>query len=99
VPLEHIHIPQVKTKMIRDTVSSLRLDSVVSSAFSISRGKAAEAITAGQVQLNWAVCTKAAAEVEQGDTISLRGLGKCVLEEVGNRTKKDRIFISIKRYL
>ena len=99
VPTEHIHIPRVKTKIIRDTVPQLRLDSVVSSGFALSRGRAAEAIAAGKVQLNWTVCTKAAAEVAQGDTVSLRGLGKCVLEEVGSRTKKDRIFVSIKRFL
>ena len=99
VALHELHIPQKKTKPIRDTVSSLRLDSVVSSGFSISRGKAAEAIESGRVQLNWAECRKCAAEVAQGDTISLRGLGKCVLEEVGNQTKKGRIFVSIKRYL
>lgn len=99
VPLGHIHIPQAKTKTIRDTVPSLRLDSVVSSGFSLSRGKAAEAIEGGKVQLNWTVCQKAAAEVRQGDTISLRGLGKCTVDEVGKETKKGRIFISIKRYL
>ena len=99
IPLNHIHIPVAKTRLIRDTVSSLRLDSVVSSGFSISRGKAAEAIEGGRVQLNWTVCLKCAAEVAQGDTISLRGLGKCAVEEVGNQTKKGRIFVSIKRYL
>lgn len=99
VPPEHIHIPQAKTKLIRDTVPSLRLDSVVASAFSLSRGRAAEAIGAGKVQLNWTVCQKSAAEVAQGDTVSLRGLGKCQVEEVGNQTKKGRIFVSIKRYL
>ena len=97
--LDHIHIPVAKTKLIRDTVSSLRLDSVVSSGFSISRGKAAEAIESGRVQLNWTVCQKCAAEVAQGDHISLRGLGKCTVEEIGNQTKKGRIFVSIKRYL
>ena len=99
IPLEYIHIPIAKTKIIRDTVPQLRLDSVVSSGFSISRGKAAEAIEGGRVQLNWAECRKCAAEVAQGDTVSLRGLGKCTVEEVGNQTKKGRIFISIKRYL
>ena len=99
VPPEHLHIPQVKTRIIRDTVPSLRLDSVVSSAFSISRGKAAEAIESGKVQLNWTECRKCAAEVAGGDTVSLRGQGKCTVEEVGSRTKKDRIFVSIKRYL
>lgn len=99
IPLGHIHIPVVKTRTIRDTVPSLRLDSVVSSGFSVSRGKAAEAIEGGRVQLNWAECRKCAAEVAQGDTISLRGLGKCTVDEVGKETKKGRIFISIKRYL
>ena len=99
VPLAHIHIPQVKTKTIRDTVSSLRLDNVVSSGFALSRGKAAEAIESGKVQLNWTACQKVSAEVRQGDTVSVRGLGKCTVEEVGKETKKGRIFISIKRYL
>ena len=99
VPLDHLHIPQAKTKTIRDTVPQLRLDSIVSSGFSLSGGRAAEAIAAGKVQLNWTTCTKSAAEVAQGDTISLRGLGKCQVEEVGNQTKKGRIFVSIKRYL
>ena len=99
VELSHLHIPVAKCRIIRDTVSSLRLDSVVSSAFSLSRGKAAEAIESGRVQLNWTVCQKSAAEVAQGDTISLRGLGKCTVEEVGSQTKKGRLFVSIKRYL
>ncbi len=97
--LQELHIPQPKTKTIRDTVSSLRLDSVVSSGFSISRGKAAEAIAAGRVQLNWTVCTKSDRMTAQGDVISLRGLGKCVLQEVGNQTKKGRMFVSMLRYL
>ena len=99
VPLSQLHIPQPKTKSVRDTVPSLRLDNVVASGFSLSRGKAAEAITGGRVQLNWTVCTKADRTVEQGDTISLRGLGKCVLESVGNETKKGRIFVTVKRFL
>lgn len=97
--LEEIQVPEVKTKEIRDTVSSLRLDSVVAAGFSTSRGKAAEAIQAGRVQLNWVNCLKGDHAVAEGDTISLRGLGKCVLESVGNQTRKGRIFVTIKRYL
>ena len=35
----------------------------------------------------------------QGHVLTLRGLGKCVLEEVQNQTKKGRVFITVKRYL
>lgn len=96
---EEIVPPEVKTKEIRDTVSSLRLDSVVSAGFSLSRGKAAEAIQGGRVQLNWTNCVKPDRMAMEGDVISLRGLGKCVLETVGHETKKGRVFVTIKRYL
>ncbi len=88
-----------KVKLLRDTVSSLRLDSVLSVGFSLSRSKAAEAVTSGKVQVNWADWQKPDRQVVQGDVLTLRGLGKCVLEEVGNQTKKGRVFITVKRYL
>lgn len=99
LPLEDLIPPEEKVKRIRDTVSSLRLDSVLASGFSLSRGKAAEAVTSGKVQVNWTDCQKPDRPVSQGDTLTLRGLGKCVLEEVGNQTKKGRVFITLKRYL
>ena len=99
LPLEDLIPPEEKVKHIRDTVSSLRLDSVLASGFSLSRGKAAEAVTSGKVQVNWTDCQKPDRPVSQGDTLTLRGLGKCVLEEVGNQTKKGRVFITLKRYL
>lgn len=67
--------------------------------FSLSRSKAAEAVTSGKVQVNWADRQKPDQQVVQGDVLTLRGLGKCVLEEVGNQTKKGRVFITVKRYL
>ena len=67
--------------------------------FSLSRGKAAEAVTSGKVQVNWTDCQKPDRPVAQGDTLTLRGLGKCVLEEVGHQTKKGRVFVTLKRYL
>ena len=72
---------------------------MLASGFSLSRGKAAEAVTSGKVQVNWTDCQKPDRPVSQGDTLTLRGLGKCVLEEVGNQTKKGRVFITLKRYL
>ncbi len=99
IPLSELYAPQTKTKTVRDTVSSLRLDGVVSSGFSISRGKAADAIAAGKVEVNFTTCTKADKTVSEGDSISLRGLGKMRLTEVGGNTKKGRISIVIDRFL
>lgn len=97
--LEELEPPEERVKRIRDTVSSLRLDSVLAAGFSLSRGKAAEAVSARRVQLNWTDCLKPDRPVAQGDTLTIRGLGKCVLEEVGQETRKGRLFVTIKRYL
>ena len=99
IPLHQLYAPQAKTKTVRDTVSSLRLDGVVSSGFSVSRAKAAEAIAAGKVEVNFMTCMKADKTVSEGDAISLRGLGKMRLTEVGGNTKKGRISIVIDRFL
>jgi len=99
IPYDEIIIPDLKYKLIKDTVASLRLDSIVASGFSLSREKAASAIKAGIVSLQYQECTKADKTVSEGDTISVRGLGKIELLEIGNKSRKERIFISIKRYL
>lgn len=91
-------IPEQEYKLVKDTVASLRLDNVVASGFSISRGKAAEAVNAGKVYLNHLECTKADKPVSEGDVISVRGMGKFELQQVGHTTKKGRVAISIKRY-
>ena len=99
IPLESLHIPQQAVKTVRDTVSSLRLDGIVSSGFSVSRGKAADYIAAGKAELNYLPCMKGDKPVSEGDLISVRGLGKIRLEAIGGNTKKGRISIEISRFL
>ena len=102
--VERIVIPDVsvleqKVRQIRDTVPSLRLDGIVSSGFSISRGKAAEYISAGKCELNYAPCVKGDKQTTEGDVITVRGLGKIRLDAVGGNTKKGRICVEITRFL
>ena len=99
IDLHDLHIPQAAFREIHDTVASLRLDSIVSTGFSLSRGKAAEAIEGGKVQVNWQDVTKCGAAVATGDVITVRGLGKCELIDLGNPTKKGRFFVTMKRYV
>lgn len=99
VALEDINIPESKTVTVRDTVASLRLDNVMSSAFQISRAKAAEAIRSGIVFVNSMQSEKPDMQVEEGAKLVLRGKGKAYLREVGGRTRKGRISIAIERFL
>jgi RNA-binding protein YlmH len=98
-PIEELRLAETKMQQKRDTVASLRLDNVVSSAFNLSRGKAQDAIRGGIVSLNGLQCLKPDALAEEGDKITLRGMGKAVLREVGGTTRKDRITIILDKYI
>lgn len=89
--------PQVKT--IRDTVATPRLDAVIASGFSLSRSKAAALISAGKVSLNHRECAKGDRQVEEGDVLTCRGLGKCVVKEVPGQSRKGRTMLVLERYL
>lgn len=88
-----------QVRVVHDTVAALRLDAVLSSGFSLARGKAADAVTGGRVSLNHRECLKPDRAVSEGDVVTCRGLGKCVLKTVGGRSRKGRIIIEIERYL
>nr|WP_325215682.1 YlmH/Sll1252 family protein [uncultured Oscillibacter sp.] len=96
---EKLHIPAVRRKEVRDTVSSLRLDAVAASGFRLARGKAAALIESGKVQLNWRECVKPDKLLEAGDVVSARGFGKFELSEVGGPTRKGRISIVLQVYV
>ena len=81
-----------------DTVASMRLDSVVASAFSLSRSVASDKILAGLVQVNGLTSKKADSEVEEGDKISLKGLGKVHLLKTDGFSRKGRIRIVFRKY-
>lgn len=99
IALEKASIPEQEVSVIKDTLASLRLDSVVSSGFRISRSLACQAITAGKVAIDGLPCDKPDKQVTEGAKISLRGSGKIKLEKRNGQTKKGRISVEIHRYL
>lgn len=98
VELSELYIPEKKSVLIKDTVASLRLDNVISSAFRTSRAKAADAIRSGVVFVNSMQSEKPDMSVEEGAKLVLRGKGKAYLKEVCGRTRKDRIAVVIEKY-
>ena len=99
IPCDEVQIEAQEVKEIRDTLASLRLDSVISSGFRVSRGSAVEYISAGKAAINGLPCEKPDKAVAEGDKISVRGLGKILLNSVNGQTKKGRISVVIHRYL
>ena len=99
IPLAEAAIPEPEVKEIKDTVASLRLDSVISSGFRIGRSLAAQYIHAGKAAIDGLPCEKPDKMISEGMKISVRGLGKIKLTAVNGKTKKDRISVVIHRYV
>lgn len=99
IPLCEVSVPQAQVQEIRDTVSSLRLDSLISSGFRISRSSAVQYITAGKAAIDGLPCEKPDKAVVEGAKISVRGLGKIKIHSVNGLTKKGRISVVIHHYV
>jgi len=98
ISLNELPARQEELLIKTDTVASLRLDAVLSAAFGLSRAKAAELIAAGRVSLDHMPCEQPTKELIEGALLSVRGLGRAKLLEVGGVSRKGRIFVRIGLY-
>lgn len=99
IPLAQAQIPEPEVREIKDTLASLRLDSVISSGFRIGRSLASQYISAGKASIDGLPCEKPDKPVAEGSRVSVRGLGKIRLVQINGKTKKDRISVVIHRYV
>jgi len=97
--LDSLVTPDRETKVIKATVASMRLDCIISSGYGISRSRASEFIKAEKVSINWEKKTDVSAMVKSGDTISVRGRGRLIVDEEGQKTKKGRIAVVLNRLI
>lgn len=99
LPLSRLSPKEPELRRVSDTVAALRLDAVVAASFSLSRSKAVDLIASGKLQLNHRVCDKPDKSVAEGDVLSCRGLGKCVVRATERRSKKGRIILEFEQYI
>lgn len=86
-------------KQISGTVSSLRLDCVVSLLSGKGRSSATELISMGHVKVEHMECNSIAKQLKGTETITIRGMGKFILTGEQKKTKKDRVFIAANHLL
>lgn len=99
ISLAEATVPAAEFKEIKDTVASLRFDSIIASGFRIGRNVACQYISAGKAAIDGLPCEKPDKPVAEGMKISVRGLRKIKIQSVGGQTKKDRIWVVIHRYI
>ncbi|HIT01451.1 MAG TPA: RNA-binding protein [Candidatus Enterenecus merdae] len=99
LPLGQLSPAPAQVRLIHDTVATLRLDAVLACGFSLARGKAAQLVAAGKVSVNHRECAKGDRLVAQGDVLTCRGLGKCVVKTIGGQSRKGRVILELERYV
>lgn len=98
IPLSALEPVAPKIAVVRDTFQSLRFDAVSAAAFGLPRSRAASLISGGKLLLNHQVCEKPDRILAEGDVLTGRGLGKCVLRSVTGQSKKGRIMVELEKY-
>lgn len=88
-----------KYRPVTDTVASERLDCIVAALCNLSRESAKEKILAGEVEHNYDTAAEISVSVAAGDHISVRGVGKFLIESVADPTKKGRLRLIAKRFI
>ena len=84
-----------KYKKKEGFVASMRLDVLVSQAFSLSRNISEKLLKSQKVFHNGKMCLSGGQKIKQGDIISVRGYGKFLVEDLGKTSKKGRQFITL----
>ncbi len=99
IALEEIPEPIRNFRMIKGTVKSLRLDSVVSLCANCSREKGKLLVEKELVTVDAVVRPEPAFLIPESCTISIRGHGKFQIACDGVVTAKGRYVITIKKYI
>lgn len=96
IPLENLKIRPPKRKEMTTVEASMRLDAIASAGFGMSRSKMSDAISSGDVRVNWKDITQPSHTVQAGDLIAMRGKGRLEVGDVAI-TKKQRYRIQLTR--
>ncbi|MED3573490.1 RNA-binding protein [Cytobacillus praedii] len=89
-PLANAVQPEENWYEVSVTASSLRLDTVISAIYNISRQKSQGYIQQGLIKLNWSLIENPAFECKEYDMISVRGYGRSKIISIEGKTKKDK---------
>lgn len=86
-------------KEINFTVSSSRIDCIISGLYNISRQESAKLISNEKVQVNYEKITSCSKEIKSESLISVRGKGRSQINNIGGLTKKGKVKVQGKLLL
>lgn len=94
-------VPELQPKYApqRLNVASERLDAVAAAFAGLSRGQADKLFGAEKVFVNGRVATDRSARLKEGDILSVRGFGKAVYDGIEHETRKNRLWVMLRKYI
>ena len=98
IDFENIKIKPQEFEEFNIKVASNRIDAIVAEIVNTSRNKAEEYIDSKRVSINYQEELKYTRSVKEKDVIVIRGKGKFIIENIGEKNLKGRLPINIKKY-
>ncbi len=92
-------VPEKKFELISAICASQRLDAMISGLLNKSRNDVKNIILSGKVLVNHFEITKIDFTPKINDLISIRGFGRVIVFEIGNKTRSDRVHITFKKFI
>ncbi len=94
-------IPEIQPEYapVRLNVISERLDAITAAFTGLSRGQAEKLFGAEKVFVNGRVILDKSTRLKEGDILSVRGFGKAVYDGIEHETKKNRLWVSLRKYV
>jgi len=99
IPMSKIKYKKSDYKIIRTTINSNRIDSIIASGFALDRKSSKKKVLNEMVKVNHRLVDTPHIELEVGDLISVQGEGRIILDDVLGYSKKNRLKIIIKRVI
>ena len=99
--LSSAEAPELRPRyeQLRLNVASERLDAVLAAFAGLSRAQAAPLFSGEKVLVNGRVVADKSARLKEGDILSVRGFGKAVYDGIEHETRKNRLWVSLRKYV
>ena len=91
-----IKVFQEDYKEVKKIVSSLRLDTIISSIYNMSRQNSLKIIKSDRIKINFKPVNKPAIELNEGDLISAKGYGRSKFYSINGISKKGNYNITFR---
>ena len=96
---DKVKVPKKSFEYVETVSASMRLDATLAAMLKISRGDAKAFILSGKVMVNHIERQNVDFNLDEGDLLSIRGFGRAEVFKIGNKTRSDRVHITIKKYI